>query len=226
MAYITAFLEGLLSFISPCVLPMIPLYIGYLAGGTVSKDGNIVKENNNLIKNSISFVLGFTVLFIALGASASFLGTYLNEHLDIINRVGGVIVIIFSLSFLGVKFLPFLENTYKLKTKTTGLGIFSSFLFGIVFAVGWSPCTGPFLGSALMLAANSDTLNQGIFTLFSYSMGLGVPFLISAILLKQLEGAFNFIKKHYKVVTLVSGLLLLAMGILMTLGYSPAQLFI
>jgi cytochrome c-type biogenesis protein len=119
MAYITAFLEGLLSFISPCVLPMIPLYIGYLAGGTVSKDGDKVKENNNLIKNSISFVLGFTVLFVALGASASFLGTYLNEHLDIINRIGGVIVIIFSLSFLGVKFLPFLENTYKLiKDKT------------------------------------------------------------------------------------------------------------
>lgn len=226
MAYITAFLEGLLSFISPCVLPMIPLYIGYLAGGTVRKDGSSLKDNNNLISNSVSFVLGFTVLFITLGASASFVGTYLNQHIDLLNRIGGIIVIIFALSFLGLKFLPFLENTYKLKTRTTSLGIFSSFIFGIVFAVGWSPCTGPFLGSALMLAANSETLSQGVLTLFWYSMGLGVPFLLSAILLKQLEGAFNFIKKHYKIVTMISGLLLLAMGILMVLGYSPAQLFI
>ncbi|MGH4036421.1 MAG: cytochrome c biogenesis CcdA family protein [Sphaerochaeta sp.] len=226
MAYFTAFLEGLLSFISPCVLPMIPLYIGYLAGGTLSdKDGEL-KENHNLIKNSISFVLGFTLFFVALGASASFLGTYLNEHLDVINRVGGVIVIIFALSFLGLKFLPFLENTHKLRMKTTGLGIFSSLLFGIVFAIGWSPCTGPFLGSALMLAANSDTLKQGVFTLFCYAMGLGVPFLLSAVLMKQLEGTFSFIKKHYKVVNLISGILLLVMGIFMVLGYSPAQLFV
>jgi cytochrome c-type biogenesis protein len=94
-----------------------------------------------------------------------------------------------------------------------------------VFAVGWSPCTGPFLGSALMLAANTDTLYQGIFTLIAYSLGLGVPFFLSALLLKQLEGAFSFIKKHYKVVTVISGVLLLLMGILMVLGYSPAILF-
>jgi cytochrome c-type biogenesis protein len=225
MAYITAFLEGLLSFISPCVLPMIPLYIGYLAGGSINNEGE-EKPNNNLIVNSISFVIGFSLLFVALGASASFLGTYLNEHLDIINRVGGIIVIIFALSFLGLKFLPFLENTYKPRMNTKSLGVFSSLLFGIVFAIGWSPCTGPFLGSALMLAANSDTLRQGIFTLFAYAMGLGIPFLLSAILLKQLEGAFNFIKKHYRVVSLISGLLLLVMGIFMSLGYSPAQLFI
>lgn len=224
MAYITAFLEGLLSFISPCVLPMIPLYIGYLAGGIANKDSSEI-DRNKLIWNSIFFILGFSVLFATLGASASFLGQYLSDHLDMINRIGGVIVIIFALSFLGLKMLPFLENTYKLKFKTKSLNYFSSFVFGIVFAVGWSPCTGPFLGSALMLAANTETLYQGIFTLISYSLGLGVPFFLSAVLLKQLEGAFTFIKKHYKIVTIISGLLLLLMGILMVMGYSPAILF-
>jgi cytochrome c-type biogenesis protein len=224
MAYITALLEGLLSFISPCVLPMIPLYIGYLAGNIADKD-NEEKNRNKLLFNSIFFILGFTILFATLGASASFLGQYLSEHLETINRIGGVIVIIFALSFLGLKMLPFLENTYKLKFKAKSLNYFSSLIFGIVFAVGWSPCTGPFLGSALMLAANTDTLYQGIFTLIAYSLGLGVPFFLSALLLKQLEGAFSFIKKHYKVVTVISGVLLLLMGILMVLGYSPAILF-
>ncbi len=224
MAYITALLEGLLSFISPCVLPMIPLYIGYLAGGIAEKDGEAV-DKNKLIFNSIFFILGFTILFASLGASASFLGQYLSEHLDVINRVGGVLVIIFALSFLGLKLLPFLENTYKLKARTKSLNYFSSFVFGIVFAVGWSPCTGPFLGSALMLAANTATLYQGIFTLIAYSLGLAIPFFLSALLLKQLEGAFAFIKKHYKVVTIISGCLLLIMGILMVMGYSPAILF-
>lgn len=221
MAYLTAFFEGLLSFISPCVLPMIPLYIGYLAGETKEESGK-----TNLIGNSLAFIIGFSLLFVILGASASFLGTYLNDHLDMINRIGGIIVIIFALSFLGVKILPFLENTYKLKARTKSLGIFSSFIFGLVFAIGWSPCTGPFLGSALVLAANSDTLNQGILTLLSYSMGLGVPFFLSALLLDQLEGAFSFIKKHYRIVTIISGVLLLAMGVLMILGYSPALLFV
>jgi len=224
MAYITALLEGLLSFISPCVLPMIPLYIGYLAGGIANKDNQELNKNK-LLFNSLFFIIGFTLLFATLGASASFLGQYLSEHLEAINRVGGVIVIIFALSFLGLKFLPFLENTYKLNANTKSLNYFSSFIFGIVFAVGWSPCTGPFLGSALMLAANTATLYQGVFTLLAYSLGLAIPFFLSALLLKQLEGAFSFIKSHYKIVTIISGLLLLAMGILMVLGYSPAILF-
>ncbi len=224
MAYITALLEGLLSFISPCVLPMIPLYIGYLAGGIATKDNNEI-DRNRLLWNSVFFIVGFSALFATLGASASFLGQYLSEHLDTINRVGGVIVIIFALSFLGLKMLPFLENTYKFNFKVKSINYFSSFVFGIVFAVGWSPCTGPFLGSALMLAANTDTLYKGIFTLLSYSLGLAIPFFLSALLLKQLEGAFAFIKKHYKIVTAISGVLLLMMGILMVLGYSPAILF-
>jgi cytochrome c-type biogenesis protein len=224
MAYLTALLEGLLSFISPCVLPMIPLYIGYLAGGIADKDSGEI-ERNKLLINSIFFILGFTLLFATLGASASFLGQYLSDHLDTINRVGGVIVIIFALSFLGLKLLPFLENTYKMKANTKKLNYFSSFIFGIVFAVGWSPCTGPFLGSALMLAANTATLYQGVFTLIAYSLGLAIPFFLSALLLKQLEGAFSFIKTHYKIVTLISGSLLMIMGILMVLGYSPAMLF-
>lgn len=225
MAYFSAFLEGLLSFISPCVLPMIPLYIAYLAGSSISEESKN-ESSVSLVINSISFIIGFSIIFVALGASASYFGNYLNEHLDKLNRIGGFVLIIFSLSFLGLKFLPFLEKTYKPRMNVKSLSISSSLLFGIIFAIGWSPCTGPFLGFALMLAANSETLRQGVFTLLFYSMGLGIPFLLSAMFLNHLEGAFKLIKKHYTLVAIISGLLLLFMGIYMSLGYSPNQLFI
>jgi len=223
MAYITAFLEGLLSFISPCVLPMIPLYIGYLAGeAATDKDG---KKKNPLL-NTLSFILGFTLFFMALGASATALGSYLSTHLPLMNRIGGILIVILSLGFLGAGFLPVLGNTYKLPFKKThNLGFASSFLFGLVFAIGWSPCTGPFLGSALMMAANASTLFKGMLSLFAYAMGLAVPFALSSLLFTQLESTFVFIKKHYKAVDIISGIILLVMGILMILGYSPATLF-
>jgi len=229
MAYLTALLEGLLSFLSPCVLPMIPLYIGYLAGEAGSISGNSKLEESKkskiLIINTLSFIIGFTVLFVFLGATASSIGTFFQSHLNTINLVAGIIVVIFSLHLFGLKIFPFLENVYKINYKSKHFNLLTSFLFGLVFAVGWSPCTGPFLGSALMLAANSSTLYQGMLTLLFYALGIAIPFLLSAILLSQLENAFKWIKTHYKLINIISGSLLLVMGIMMIVGYSPALLF-
>jgi cytochrome c-type biogenesis protein len=201
---------------------MIPLYIGYLAGD-VATEGSQKKRQ---WVNTVFFILGFTLFFVALGATATALGAYLSRHLATLNKIGGGLIILLSLGFLGAGFLPVLGNTYKLQFKNPrSLGVLSSLLFGLVFAIGWSPCTGPFLGSALMMAANAETVGKGMLSLFAYAMGLAVPFALSSLLLNQLESAFSFIKKHYVAVERISGILLLAMGIVMVLGYSPAMLF-
>jgi cytochrome c-type biogenesis protein len=222
MAYLTAFLEGIISFISPCILPILPLYFSYLAGGV--SDG---PHKGVLIRNSLSFVAGFTVLFIALGAASTAIGQFLSDHLSLLNRVGGVLVILFALNNLGVFFIPAFNDTHKFQFKSLkNMTVSKSFLFGIVFAVGWTPCVGPLLGSALMMAANAALLWKGMLTLFCYALGLGVPFLFTAFLLEQLEGVFESIKKHSKVISLVSGLFLLAFGIVLVLGFNPAALFL
>jgi len=228
MAYLTALLEGLLSFVSPCVLPMIPLYISYLAGeaGAISENNELKdkKKNKNLLINSLSFILGFTVLFVLLGATASSIGSFFQDHLKTINIITGIIVVIFS-SLYGLKIFPFLNNIYKINYQNKHFNLFTSFIFGLVFAIGWSPCTGPFLGSALMLAANSATLYQGMLTLLFYALGIGIPFFLSALLLSSLDNVFAWIKAHFKLINIISGTLLLIMGILMIAGYSPATLF-
>ncbi len=152
-----------------------------------------------LLKNSIAFVIGFTILFVALGGAASTtIGQFLQSHLDMLNRIGGVLVILFALNNLGgfVLIPPALNNNHKFQMKgLQNMNVPKSMLFGLVFALGWTPCVGPLLGSALMMAANAELVTKGMLTLFFYAMGLGVPFLLSAILLEQLEGVFAAIKK-------------------------------
>ena len=209
MQYFISFLEGIITFISPCLLPMIPLYISYFAGG---KERNIKKT----VKNALGFILGFTIVFVLMGALAGTFGRLLNEYKTIVDIVTGVIVIFFGLNFLGV----FKLNIFKgaKKVRTDNLGFFSSMVFGIVFSIGWTPCVGAFLGSALMLAASQGHVVEGIIMLLLYSLGLGIPFFISAILIDKLRGAFTFIKKHYKVINTVCGCLLVVIGILMATG--------
>lgn len=209
MQYVISFLEGIVTFVSPCLLPMLPIYISYFAGGS---------ENNTkkVVKNAIGFILGFTVVFILLGALAGTFGMLLKKYNTIVNIVSGVIVIIFGLNFLGV----FKLNIFKgfSTTKADNLGFFSSVVFGVVFSVGWTPCVGAFLGSALMLAANRGSVMEGVGMLLLYSLGLGIPFFISAILIDKLKGTFNFIKKHYNIINAVSGGLLVVVGLLMATG--------
>lgn len=223
MAYFTAFLEGILSFISPCILPILPLYFSYLAGG-LSEEG---KSRKALLKNSFAFVFGFTLLFVALGAASTVVGKFLTTHLHLLNRIGGVLVILFGLNNLGVMLIPAFNRTLKMEIKgLENINIPKSILFGFVFALGWTPCVGPLLGSALMMAANAALLHKGMLTLFFYAMGLGIPFLFSALLLDQIESSFNLIKKHSFIITIVSSVLLIAFGVALVLGFNPAALFL
>ncbi len=214
MQYAIAFLEGIITFISPCLLPMLPIYISYFVNG----------ENNKrkTFRNALGFVLGFTIVFVSLGAFASGIGRLLNEYKKEVNLVTGGIVILFGLNFIGILRLSFLNRTKKADVEIKQTGFFSALLFGIVFSIGWTPCVGAFLGSALMMASQSNTMTQGVGMLILYSIGLGIPFLISALLIDRLRGTFQFIKKHYSVINMVSGVFLVVVGILMmtgTMGY-------
>lgn len=209
MQYFIAFLEGIVTFISPCLLPMLPVYVSYFAGGEERKQSKV-------IKNAIGFILGFTAVFVMLGALAGFFGEITKKYSTVVNIVTGGIVILFGLSFLGLFRLNIFKGS-RFENKSD-LGFFSALLFGIVFSIGWTPCVGAFLGSALMLAASGGSTFQGILMLLAYSVGLGIPFLISAILIDKLKGAFNFIKRHYRIVNVVSGSLLVIMGALMATG--------
>ena len=209
MQYILLFLEGMITFISPCLLPMLPIYISYFAG-----DGE--KDTRRVIKNALGFILGFTLVFVILGALAGTVGQIFKQYSVIVNIVTGLVVIFFGLNFLGV----FRLNIFKgLKfSGTKKLGFFSSLLFGVVFSIGWTPCVGAFLGSALMIAANQGHVVEGMLMLLVYSLGLGIPFFISALLIDRLKGAFSFIKKHYNIINIVSGVLLVVVGLLMATG--------
>ena len=210
MTYIIAFLEGMITFISPCLLPMLPIYISYFAGGGERTTGKTVKC-------ALGFVLGFTAVFTAMGALAGTLGSFLREYRTAVDLAAGLIVVFFGLHFLGVfKFQLFRGN--KRRVNTANMGFFSAVLFGVVFSVGWTPCVGAFLGSALALASQQAHVVEGMLMLLAYSLGLGIPFVISAVLIDYLKSAFGWIKRHYTVINAVSGGLLVLLGVLMATG--------
>lgn len=209
MQYFIAFLEGVITFISPCLLPMLPIYISYFAGGGERK-------TSKTLKNATGFILGFTIIFVLMGALAGSFGQLLNKYSTIVNIVTGLIVIFFGLNFIGVFKLNIFKGTKM--GKTENLGFFSSLLFGIVFSIGWTPCVGAFLGSALMMATSQGKVLEGIIMLLLYSLGLGIPFFLSAMLIDKLKGAFTFIKKHYRIINIVCGSLLVLVGVLMVTG--------
>ena len=210
MQYIITFLEGIITFVSPCLLPMLPIYLSYFAGSA--------DDRKTTIRNAIAFILGFTIVFVILGAFAGTIGLLLREHSTIVNVVTGAIVVLFGLNFIGLIKIRALNSTIKIDREISQKGFLSSMLFGIVFSIGWTPCVGAFLGSALMLASGSGSFAQGILLLLAYSMGLGIPFLLSAILIERLKDALLKIKKHYTVLNRISGIFLIILGILMMTG--------
>jgi cytochrome c-type biogenesis protein len=210
MQYLFLFLEGVLTFISPCLLPMLPIYVSYFAGG-----GN--RSASKTLKSALGFVTGFTIIFVAMGALAGVLGGFLREYRTIVNIVLGLVVIFFGLSFLGVFNLSFFKGSKK-DVNTQNMGFFSALLFGVVFSIGWTPCVGAFLGTALSLAAQQAHVLEGMIMLLIYSLGLAIPFIVSALLIDYLKNAFNWIKKHYKVINVISGVFLIIIGFLMAIG--------
>ena len=210
MQYLISFLEGIITFLSPCLLPMLPIYISYFAGGGE-------RTMKKTLAGAAGFVLGFTIVFVAMGALAGTLGSFLIRYQTWVNLVGGLIVIVFGLNYMDLLKLNLFKGIGR-SMDMAGGGFFQSALFGMVFSVGWTPCVGAFLGSALMLASQQGHVVEGSLMLLTYSLGLGVPFLVSALLIDQLKGAFNWVKAHYAVINKVCGGLLVLVGILMATG--------
>ncbi len=209
MQYFISFLEGIITFISPCLLPMVPVYVTYFAAGGE-------QNTRRVVKNALGFILGFTIVFVLLGAFAGTVGSLLKKFNTIVNIITGLVVVFFGLNYLNVfKFNIFKGNS---KLENNNLGFFSSLLFGFVFSIGWTPCVGTFLGVALMLATSEGSVLSGIIMLLLYSLGLAIPFFVSAILIEKLKTLFGFIKKHYNIINKICGILLVIFGVLMATG--------
>ena len=210
MQYLISFLEGIITFISPCLLPMLPIYISYFAGG-----------GERAVRGTLAcaggFVLGFTGVFVALGALAGTLGGFLNRYQTWVNLISGILVILFGLNYMGLLRLNLFRGGGR-TLRPGKMNFFSAVVFGVIFSVGWTPCVGAFLGSALMLASQQGHVLEGMGMLLCYSLGLGVPFLFSAVLIDKLKSAFDWIKAHYDGINRICGGLLVVVGILMATG--------
>ncbi|HHU77255.1 MAG TPA: cytochrome c biogenesis protein CcdA [Firmicutes bacterium] len=211
MEYILLFLEGVVTFVSPCLLPMLPIYVSYFVADESNKGRAII--------NAVGFVIGFTIIFVTMGAFAGTAGKLVRNYTPVLNIVTGIVVIIFGLNFLGFLKIGFLNRIGGGGRIARNPGFLSSLLFGLVFSISWTPCVGAFLASALLMASLGGSLLRGILMLLAFSLGLGIPFIISALLIEQLKGAFAFIKRNYEVINSLSGGLLVAVGILMATGY-------
>lgn len=216
MDYIIVFLEGIITFISPCILPMIPIYITYFMGGI--DDTDELSTSKNALINSLGFVLGFTIIFVLLGAAAGSFGSFVFGHTVLFNIISGLLMIILGLNYIDIINIKFLKMNHKLSYKVDSFKFGKSVIFGMIFSIGWSPCVGAFLGSALMLAANTKTMLHGSLMLFVYSLGLGIPFVLSSLLIDNLKNTFSFIKKNYKIINNFSGIFLIIVGIFMMTG--------
>lgn len=217
ISILIAFFAGFLSFVSPCVLPLVPSYITYIAGVSF-KDLTDEKARRRLrwatLSHSILFIIGFSTIFILMGASASFVGQLLVKYQNWIMKVGGVLVIILGIHFTGIIHLPFLQMEKRFELRKKPLGYLGSFFVGVVFAAGWTPCIGPILSTILIYASTSDSYTTGMMLLTVYSMGLGIPFLISSLAFNSFLSAFDKIKRYMRVITIISGFFLIAIGIL------------
>jgi cytochrome c-type biogenesis protein len=212
-----AFSAGVLSFISPCVLPLVPSYITYITGVSF-KELTDVKAKAKLrwatVFHSLLFIMGFSTIFILMGASASYLGQLLAQYQNWIMRGGGVLIIFLGIHFTGIINLSFLQMEKRFELRKKPLGYVGSFLVGIVFAAGWTPCIGPILSAILIYASTSQSFSTGVLLLTIYSMGLGIPFFLSSLAFNSFLSAFDRIKRYMRMVTIVSGIFLIIIGIL------------
>jgi cytochrome c-type biogenesis protein len=218
----TALLAGVLSFVSPCVLPIVPGYISFVSGASLQELKNELELDMarkrelfwRVAGNSIFFVLGFSVVFVALGASATYVGQWFAANRVILARIAGAIIIVLGLHTMGLTPIKWLNYEKRIHAETKPVGIFGSFLIGLAFAFGWSPCIGPILAGVLVLAAQQDTVGKGVVLLSAYSLGLGIPFIITGLAINRFLGFFGRVKKHMKLVEIVAGVLLVAVGFL------------
>lgn len=217
VTYIGAFIAGLLSFLSPCVLPLIPSYITYITGVTFADlqaehPSHIIRQKT--ILHSLCFICGFTTVFVLLGASATYIGSFLNDNAFVIRKIGGVLLVILGIHVTGLIPLRFLLGEKRISIKHKPAGYAGSFLVGIAFAAGWTPCIGPILAAILAVAATEERVYQGIMLLMLYSLGLGVPFFLSALAMHRFLSVFNRFKKYIRIFEIITGIFLMVIGVL------------
>lgn len=217
VSWIAAFLAGLISFISPCVLPLIPGYISLVTNMSYDDlTGNTGNKNvSRILLQSIVFVLGFSFVFIALGASASYLGSFLKENRILLLQISGAAIIIFGLFTMELVPIQRLYRERKFNVNSSGLGIIGTFLLGSAFGFGWTPCVGPILASILLFASTSENLLKGAALLLVYSLGLGLPFILAGVAFTRAVDTFKWIRKNYYLYKYIVGITLIAVGILM-----------
>lgn len=208
------FLEGMLSFLSPCFLPLIPIYVGYLSGEAGDKN-----KKWNIIKNSLGFILGFTLVFVILGAIASGIGRYLILHRKLLNRIFGILIIIMGLNYMGLFRIPFLNMDKRFNYEGKKTNFIGAVFLGAAISFGWSPCIGSILSQVLVLAASMNSIGRGIYLLFIYSMGMAIPFFLTALLIQGASMKIRGMLKYTRVFKIVTGVILILTGILMYTGY-------
>ena len=216
ISLLAAFGAGFLSFVSPCVLPVVPGYLSFVSGASLDDMGGRVAGARRwaIMADILAFVLGFSTVFVILGASATALGGFLLAKLSLLSKIAGVMVVILGLHMLGVFRLGFLYRERRIQTESKRVGILGSFLVGMAFAFGWSPCIGPILGGILAYASTRETVGQGMVLLGAYSAGLGIPFIVAGL---SIDAFFRFtarFKRHFRMIEVISGGLLIAVGIL------------
>ena len=218
---LAAFLAGVLSFISPCVLPLIPGYLSFVSGVTLDEmrgNGALAAPapgaRRKAVIASIAFVLGFSLVFVSLGASATAVGAYLMTRLAVLGKAAGVIIILFGLHMMGVLRIGWLYSEKRVQTAKKPAGFFGAMVVGIAFAFGWTPCIGPILAAILAIAAAQESVWQGVKLLAVYSLGLGVPFIATSLAINQFFAASARLRKHYHAIEVVSGVLLVVVGVL------------
>jgi len=218
VTYFGALIAGLLSFLSPCVLPLVPPYLCFLGGTTfdqlTGEDETPTHVYQTVVLSSVAFVLGFTTVFVILGASATAAGQLVAENLPLLAKIAGVLIIIAGLHFLGVIHIPILHREARYHADTRPAGLLGAYLIGLAFAFGWTPCIGPVLGSILAVAAGEDSVSQGVSLLLVYSLGLGIPFIMAAVAIKPFMRAIQRFRGHLAVMEKVLGAFLVLTGIL------------
>lgn len=205
MKYLITFVEGVASFISPCILPIIPIYISYFATDSKSTKKSLI--------NSLGFISGFSIVFILLGVFAGTFGKLVHRYSDYINILLGLFLVIIGLNYIGIIFIKFLNKTKEIKNNKKDLTFITSTIFGILFSLSWTPCVGAFLASALSLASTTGSVLQGAILLLLYSLGLAIPFIMTTLFLEKFKNTFNFIKKNYNIINKIAGSIILLSGI-------------
>jgi len=212
-----AFSGGFLSFVSPCVLPLLPSYVSFITGlsmDQLTSGEDAARVKRIVLINSLLFVAGFSTIFVGLGASATFVGHFLMTYQEVIGKVAGVIIILFGLYVMGVIQPRWLTTDKRLHMDNKPKGYIGSYFVGMAFAAGWTPCVGPILGTILLMASTADGMGQGMLLLLFYSLGLGVPFLVTSLAMNAFLTRFKAFSRHMRTVSVVSGVFLIAVGVL------------